>query len=604
MRKLNAGFVYDDALRAAANRAGRNYWYLYVREIAAQLGFELLEIAPRDVVERVGECAVLFVGGGVEDSFSDQDAAAIRRWVEDGGVLIGFQAGRLADLFGVSVRGAIRQEPDDYTVSGYFRLVETGVAKDIHSGIRPERNLVILSDIQVLETQGATAIAYLQDSPTGDGTGPGSRPAVTERLLGAGAAYYFAFDVPKTIWVLHQGHPMWEDLDGDGWLRVQDMTVINEQSCEVMYADEIKFLIQKMMARHPVPFVHQIPPMGGAVADTFFHYGGDDEADSSGVQVTASDFMRSLGLPYQINAMPLNGKFHISDEHIARIKANGHVISLHYNFIDGYAQGDGVPEEDLRAQYELFVKTFGHGPVSTVNHWCRWYGWTEPARVMAELGQLGSHDWIHKGFPPANPKNVFSFAFGTALPFRFYEDYTRENRRIDFIELPHNAYEIGRTADESAVDWSTTKAAIDTAARYHVPLSMFFHPVYPARFENARQAMRNAVAYVAERKLRVKHMTSDDAVIWWKERGESRIEDARCEAGTLEFQVRAAHSDGIVVKIPARGRTPRSLAVDGRVSEWEGHTVVGLDWIYVVVPAGDHRVRVEWNAPDLASSPA
>jgi len=51
------------------------------------------------------------------------------------------------------------------------------------------------------------------------------------------------------------------------------------------------------------------------------------------VQVSASDFMKSRGLPYHINLMPLNGRFAISRAEFRHMRANGHELSLHYNFM-------------------------------------------------------------------------------------------------------------------------------------------------------------------------------------------------------------------------------------------------------------------------------
>lgn len=592
MKGAKLGFIYDDSIRMQVNQLGNNYWYVYICEIATQLGFKVEEIPPAIVEDSdtVEGYSVIFVGGGVDELLSSAAIERLSKWVRDGGILIGFSPDRLDSTFGIKEGGYIRQVPNDYAVSRHFRILGSGVGQDVHSILYPEQDLVILSDIRIPSPVEANVVAFLicQDQRFDIDN---AKAAITERSLGEGKAYYFSFDVPKTMWLLHQGRPVLEDIDGDGSLRTQDMTLVGGHCHGVMYADEIAFLIQNMIASspNPCPFVHSIPPLNGKVADSFFYWAGDDEG-SVEVQVKASNFMHSVGLPYQINCMPINGAFPLSDKDIRRIRENGHLLCLHYDFAEGYDPASAFSREDINEQQELFKHRFGEISLTAVYHCSRWCGWTEPARWMSEGGQIGDNSFVNAAYPPANPKNILGFAFGTAFPFYFYEDYSQGNRRLDFIELPHNAYEIGRTADESTVDIETTQQAVDTALRYNIPLCVFLHPVYLATSRNARRAVENMLEYIEQKSILVKHMTTTDAAIWWKNREHSSIRDFVCGGGKIEFSVQTTYPDGIVVKFPIDGLRVVRVECEGQPLYYEIKEVMGVTWTFIVVPHGVHRV--------------
>jgi hypothetical protein len=257
--------------------------------------------------------------------------------------------------------------------------------------------------------------------------------AVTARELGKGRVFYFAFGLPQTMWVLHQGRPVDRDYDGDDKLRSADGLVIKPHSMEVAYADELLFLLQNMIGTQLHPFVHQLPPIppstlsngtergADRIPDALFFWGGDDEGSTEGIQLVASNWMKQRGLPYHINALPRkDGKFGLSVEDAKKIRANGHEISLHYNFIDGFAPRAGFTREDVLKQAAAFRRHFGTGLICSVTHHTRWTGWAEPAKWMREAGGKADNSFVHAGSPPSNPVNLLGFSFGTAFPFWFY----------------------------------------------------------------------------------------------------------------------------------------------------------------------------------------
>src|SRR5262249_54773632 len=161
-------------------------------------------------------------------------------------------------------------------------------------------------------------------------------------------------------------------------------------------------------------------PLGDRVPDLLCYWGGDDEAATNGLQRVASDFLRAQGLPYHVNAMAKDGVFGLSPADAAAIRANGHEVSLHYNFRDGFSHPYAFTRTDVLHQAEGFRRTFGHDPVCTVNHYTHWAGGAEPAEWLREAGGRADNSFIHQGSPPLNPVNLYGFAFGTAYPHYFY----------------------------------------------------------------------------------------------------------------------------------------------------------------------------------------
>src|SRR4029434_2738102 len=102
---------------------------------------------------------------------------------------------------------------------------------------------------QQMRSETSTELARLYDL-NGDDTG---YAAVTQRELGTGSVFTFAFSVAHTMCVLDQGRPVDQDYGGDKYLRRSDAIVIRPHSIEVGYPDELLFLLGNMMGTTPHP---------------------------------------------------------------------------------------------------------------------------------------------------------------------------------------------------------------------------------------------------------------------------------------------------------------------------------------------------------------
>ncbi len=590
-RQLRTAYLYDAAAHARANRNGRNHWDLYLREILDELGLRADEVGLDLLADagRLDRYATLLVGGLSAEPLPQTTRDNLDRWVQGGGTLILFATEGLHELCGNRPQDSMQQPDSQFACTATFELQPHALTRDIHSTVQPEQRLLVFSDVRKVRADRSVELARLFDLQGHDT----ECAAVTARQLGKGNVFYFAFSVPQTMWVLHQGRPVDRDYDGDNILRRSDAIVIRPHSIEVAYADEILFLLQNMIAVQPSAFVHQLPPdPEGNIPDALFHWGGDDEGSTDGIQLFASNWMKAHGLPYHINAMPrADGTFGLTIEDARRIKDNGHEISLHFNFIDGFAKGTGFTRDDVLAQAAAFRQHFGQDWVCSVNHWTRWTGWTEPAEWMLEAGGKSDNTFVHAGSPPGNPTNLLGFSFGTAFPFWLYDDWRDENRRIDFLEQPITAYECGYIGQDRA-DFATIHKVVDVAARYHQTMNMFYHPVYIAKYPYCRETIEEMLRYLDERNIRPLHWGSDELYHWWKARSQTNIGPVTSNGHTLSVEVESAYAAGVVVKIPLGPGTVRSVTVNGASATFATEQRFGQNWLLAVVPSGKGLVRV------------
>ena len=596
---LAVGVAWDEAQRREANRKRLNYWYSYIWEMLDRLGVTVSPIAPSALArpERLRRFGTLILGGTTFRRVSREAAEALGEWVRSGGLLIGFAPEGLDEVFGNRSARNLAQRGDEFEITGYFELARGPLTQGIRSPLQAQQRLIIISPVRPVAAERSREMArFFRPHPSDRGDGARARDtglaAVTARRLGRGWAFYFGFDVARTVWAIQQGRPVDADHDGDGYLRFGDAMVIGKNSPEVAYADELLLLLQSMLARKPLPMVHQLPAKDGDAPDALFYFGGDDECEA-GVQVSASNFMKSRGLPYHINLMPLGGHFAISRGEYRQIRGNGHELSLHYNFMDGFAHPGGFSKKDVLKQNALYRKAFGRRPACTVNHWCRWCGWAEPAKWMLAAGGKADNSRIHWPSPPLNPVNRLGFAFGTAFPYFFRDDWRGGNARIPFLQQPIVAYEVGYEGNR--LDLRMIRRAVDLAARYHMTMNMFYHPRYVHHNAACRRAIDVLLRYIRAKKVRAVFMGNDELWRWWWERSKARIRRAEVRQNRLLFTAECGYKSGFVVKVPLGNRAVSRCSVDRKAARCSVERRFGQRWAMVALKPGRHEVIVEWR---------
>ena len=595
MSSLKVGYAFDRSLQETANAAGRNYWYAYVAEILSRLGVcaEAVDVARCADPSALAEMGTLVLG--------DFDAppgaeAALAEWVSRGGTLIGFGTRGLDSVFGVSGVRDVPQGRGPFTISGYFELHVSPVTTDCRAPMEPEQKLIITSPIRMLKTEGAAELARLflcDPARPDDGSfaADAGAPAITHRATGRGHAFYFAFNVAQTMWVIQQGRPVTDDYDGNGYMMVREAVVVGENSCGVPYTDALHFLLANMIGRRPTPMIDAIPPREGRVAPALLYFGGDDEW-SSGVQTAASDFMAGRGMPYHINCVFREGRFAIDQDEQARIEANGHEIALHYDFIAGFDHPCGFTREDVMKQAQAFRERFGRDSVCSVNHWLRWTGWADPARWMSEAGGRGDNSFF--GLASAEKLNMINevgFGFGSALPRYFWDDAEHGNARIDLVEMPVVAYEVGYLGEE--VFPEKIKAVLDLAVRYRLTMNFFWHPIYVAQYPACQKAIDELLRLMGEMETPPVLMGPDALCGWWEARSRARIEGAASAPDGVRFEAECDHEGGFTVKVPTGDSAVTACLVDGAPAEFESAFEFGQNWAFTPLRPGLRVVELQ-----------
>ena len=583
-------YIHDSERRTQQNKKGRNYWYEYVREILAQMGVGARPVSSHGVEDGSGLDGIRIVmAGDLRDGqVTEEMSASLDAWVLAGGTLVGFASEGLDALFGNAYVSTTHQV-DDFSPSGYFDLRPHPLTSEVHSYLHPSQRLMIFSEIRSVRPVDSVEISRLYGCNGRDTF----RPAITARQHGSGTACYFAFDVPKTVWVLHEGRPILADYDGDGMYRTSDKVVIGANDPEVLYADEILFLLQNIMARTPQPFIHQIPPVGGTMPDALFHWGGDDEG-RAGSQLFSSNWMKSRGLPFHINLMPNpDGQFALTAEEAKAIEANDHELSLHINlFLNGYHHPLNFDESAIKPQVEAFRRRFGRHPVCVNYHCTLWTDWGKPAEWMRALGIAADNSHVHVASPPSNPINLLGFSFGTSYPYHLYSDHTGGNKRIDLLILPITAYEAGYTRDGYTTDFHLVRKVVDVAVRYHLTMNMFYHPVCIQDYPACRDAIDEVLRYIGEKGVAVRHMGNDELCIWWKERSRSFVGDIGDEGGRICFTAECGYPDGMIVKVPLGEGRALAAGCDGSTAVFQNRKEFGQNWAFIISPQGRHRIWV------------
>jgi len=592
---VSAAILVDPRRTAAAHARGENYWYGYVTELADQLGLTAAVVDPHAVVaapEQL-ESLHLVLLGDLDDAAAAALAPVLGRWVERGGTLIGFAPPSPLDhLFGVTPTPAPPSPDDAYTVVATLSLADHPLAGGLRPVGHPPSPLLVFSS-RLRPVQSAGHVLAMLRAPAADGAtaGPPLGAGVVVRPLARGQACFVGFDLAQTLWTLHQGRPITDDHDRDGYYRTGDMIVTGGHRHDVPYADILLLLVQQLAAFSGLPLVHQLPPWRDSVPDALFSWGGDDEAGTDGRQLAASQYFRGLDLPYHINCMakPPDWRFGLATEQARAILANGHELACHYNFHDGVTHPHRIQREELLTQHAAFVRAFGVPSLTSVNHWTHWSGWTEPAEWLLEAGQLADNSFVHKQSPPINPVNMLAFGFGGAFPFHLYRDHRGGNARLAFVEEPMNAYEPGYLREET--DLALIRQVVDTAAHYHLTMNMFYHPGYVHRLASCRLAIAEVPRYCRERGIQAAHMGNDALARWWHARSASRITAVQQVGDGMRCRVRTAWPDGIVVKIPAREGWTTARA-GGRALHVRGVEDFGRRWLCILVPSGDSSVEI------------
>jgi len=315
--------------------------------------------------------------------------------------------------------------------------------------------------------------------------------------------------------------------------------------------------------------------------------------------------MKSKGLPYNIHVLSRGGSYDLTREDAEAIKKNGHELSIEYYFCyygkDHYDL-EITDEESLATLYRTFKELYDVSAISTGCHGGyyadEWGGWIEDMKWRMRCG--GRADNTFMGLVPEDVDSNaprLCFGHGTAYPTYFYDDFRGRNKRIDFIEEPLTAYELGRRGGEGDPDESAppeeVHPAIDMALQYHLTLNMFYHAVNIAKHPATRRAIEETLRYIAEKEVCVVHLGTDELWRWWDARSRSQVSAVRVvDDHHVSFQTDCAYASGMIVKVALQNCRVSAVLCDAVPAVHEGRNEFGNDWLYIIVPRGKHDLEV------------
>lgn len=589
-------WIADSGVHRRENDGGRNYWDVYVEEIADRLGVAADHVEAADATaEALGAYRAVMVGsfGGTAVTAALSDALC--EWVRRGGLLLAFGTQGLDRWLGLEAAGTLYQ-PDDYAaIADLWWSPDSRPATDLRTPDLSQAPLPCHAPVRRIKASTGTVHAWLTPagSPIRKGSSEDRMPAFVEVTAGRGRVIYSAFDLPKAVWVLHQGRPVITQPSHDGFYRGDTLGVYRaEQTAPA--ADELILFLRNCLAEIGQPFVIPIPPAAEQPADILCYWGGDDEG-LAGTHRPAAEFMHSHGLPYHSNILySREGKFTITRAEAEELERLGTETSLHYNFRDTGSHPRHFTREEAHRQAAAFRETFGRAPGCTVNHWSLWTGWHHPAVWMAEVGGKGDNSFI--------PLQVElpCYRFGTSLPYRFYTDHTGGNARLSFVAQPVTCYEplygLPNKMAEGAVPPSQEEQAallrrcIDRTAHYGGAINFFIHTYRIADWPASRGAVEFALGYVRERRLTAAHLGNDALCDWWEARSRSRAVVSSVAPDESRLRITAVSPHGLTVLLPLK-EGAEAQSVEGRAA-WRVRETVGRRWLEVAVPQGEHEIRV------------
>ena len=607
-------YINNKQLKRENNTKGLNHWEAYIEEMLHELGadFEPLDIDKIPEEGLLGRYSCVIIGAQSGQHLDAVMLQALTNFTENGGLLIAFMAKELDELFGIETIN-VEKEKNPYEISGYFDLLPHPLTRNVHPHTFLEQKLLILSDTTRVRCTQAEKISCLYSSALEDTL----FSAISWREVGKGYAAYFAFDAPKTVWALHQGRPLYTEKQTQVNPRPADGVVLGSNSGKVPYADEILYLLQNMIAQMGEAFVYTLPPHNDKVPDAAIIWGGDEYFGPTHWSMYASDFMRSLGLPYHINIESENHPI-TKDEFDHITKDNGHEISL-YILLD---EQNKISPERIKQQRDRLVERFGVEPGCCLFNVVRWYGWAEPARWLVEGGGTSVHSKLpglmNIMHPLANAP-AFAMVAGTANPFHYYDCAEYANAFIPCVELPAVGYELGHNGsvgvmfevskdgaehldtdtavyspgDNTSINFDDVHLPVDMAVKYHTLSHFFYHPTYIKECPNSRAAIQHIVDYIGFLQADIYHMANNQAAAWWNERRGAKVRKAQKSENIDQLEAIGGHDSGLIAKMPVDKKI-NTVTIDGKTAQYRIIQDFGKDWLHIVFPPGGGICEIDY----------
>ena len=526
---------------------------------------------------------------------------ALRDYVKGGGVLVAMRpdAG-LADLFGIR---AIGTRPERL-VQHFGIDARAPLAKGI-----TEQSLQYHGEATDYALDAAAALAYLYD----DADTPSSHPAVTVHRVGSGSAVAFAFDLAKSVVLLRQGNPNWQDTEGDTmpgyrpmdlFMRPDGTTYFDPQRLMIPQADEQQRLLANLIVRlidKPLPRIWYLPGRHKVIMVN----AGDGEGNYGPQIAPALDACARYGGRFTVYLMP-PGIEGTTVEEEAAWRSAGHEVGVHV--YGGGPDGAGA-RETLRHAYGKIVADlehkFAHGSRTARNHTLDWTGWVDMAAIEAESGTRMDLNYCHY-IHLESLRSAPGYLTGTGLPQRFIDArgqilpiYQATSHWLDEFFVYNDM------SPEQAAQIIVQMLEAAEQGRY----SAFVSGIHPCRFTGygGRDKITPVWPHVVW-----KHCRDREIPLWSAEmlldfveaRNQARFENItwrihpKQNAHQLTFDFRApAAGQPLTIMVPRAwsGRLLKSITADGGTVDLTTELVKGVEYGTFTTTAAEMHVVVSYQ---------
>lgn len=540
----------------------------YFQELFDLLGVKSQRLRRISELPSDSRGCILFTGEGNYET----DAETIGKFVRAGGTLIALGSLGLDETVGIKQIGKIRAD-SDFSVNGHFVAAD----ETYLSGKASKCRLPIISDIRNcrISEDGLTKSRGIAAE---HGT-----PVFFERASGAGTAFYFSFSLLKTFWYKHQGRPVYEDIDGDGFCRSGDSIIPDGTDDFLLPTTDIYLhLLEALIwTAGDFPLIHQIPPTEEIPNDYVLHFCGDEDWCGYESLNTANEDLRSRGIRYHAHLQPSDDKkFTIDKTQFEELKSRNLETSLHLDFV---THGPFCYDKaGIETQVELYKSVFGELPVTLNTHWFIYNGFGDTNRWLSELGIRGTirQCGIRTDLHDINRMNLYGFAFGTSYPTHALDDAGHDNARLPVADLKITFYEprLKNKEDKERIDEN-----LRISDEFALINNIFIHPVYFTLERQAVLAAVDEILSVAGNK-NVRLMSTDEIVEWWENRAAS---SAECTDG--------GRSVSLSLAAPMALKFPREMKgeADGKLYSSVCKKIAGREVWLMALLAGNYTLNLK-----------
>jgi hypothetical protein len=433
----------------------------------------------------------------------------------------------------------------------------------------------------------------------------GRTPLLFHRAIGGGSASLWTIDLPRTIARLRQGDP---DRAGKAGLlpHPAPADLLQGQLIEAQYPLPVADLLTHTLSRSAggsSPFLPAFWPFPSPTAaamimtadqdfagDEFLSYEIDRVEEARG-ELTLYLTANSRRNPRDpVDATP-GGPPDI--EEVDRWRAMHHGISIHPN-ANGVPRDPAQLEAVIRATRDAVSLRYGVTPCTIRHHFVFWWGYTDTARALSDLGFL--MDLNYNSIFPGIARAGYMTGSGLPLPFvssdgvvlPIFQQATQLEDDLLIGDYPFSAH----LSEAAAVEQGS--AMLRDAARHGTAVTVNIHPLYAARVPGLLSGLLTAA-----HRLDLPILSAERWLELTLRRYRARISGVQVEGDALSFSIRVP--GGMVgVRLPdgEDGRSCRQVQLDGRpLATQRVESSESLRGVLFSVPAGEHRVVADCRVP-------